>query len=189
MLETYLGQGREELLQVTQKMTESEKVTYGLIIKFEGLEKILRSLASSIILSTAGHMPIASLIFASAGSPQVAPTGIIGSGFNNTGGVKMPIFKLPGDNKVFFRRFEQYCLTQNVSVDGKSNLLLKALEEATFTVVKRKLTDAEGADFEAVKKHFFLILIYSKMPDRSIFFLDRHNVNVVKILSNFIRHF
>ena len=38
-------------------------------------------------------------------------------------------------------------------VDRKANLLLMALDEATFTVVKRELTDAERADYEIVKKH------------------------------------
>ena len=66
----------------------------------------------------------------------------------------MPTFKSPGDIEVFIHRFEQYCLTQNVMIDRKINLLLMTLDEATFTVVKRELTDAERADFyETVKKH------------------------------------
>ena len=65
----------------------------------------------------------------------------------------MPTYKSPGDIEVFIHRFEQYCLTQNVMVDIKANLLLMALDEATFTVVKRELTDAERADYEIVKKH------------------------------------
>ena len=38
-------------------------------------------------------------------------------------------------------------------IDRKTNLLLMALDEATFTVVKRQLTDAERADYDTVKKH------------------------------------
>ena len=38
-------------------------------------------------------------------------------------------------------------------IDKKTNLLLLALDEATFTMMKRELTDAERADYETVKKH------------------------------------
>ena len=38
-------------------------------------------------------------------------------------------------------------------IDRKTNLLLMALDEATFTVMKRDLTDAERVDYETVKKH------------------------------------
>ena len=67
--------------------------------------------------------------------------------------IKMPIFKSPGDTEVFIHRFEQYCLTQNVTMDRKTNLLLIALDKAAFTVVKRKLTNAERSEYETVKKH------------------------------------
>ena len=89
----------------------------------------------------------------STGPAQVAPTGVVGSGINPTYGIKMPTFMSPGDIEVFIHRFEQYCLTQNVMIDRKTNLLLMVLDEATFTVVKRKLTDAEKADYDTVKKH------------------------------------
>ena len=38
--------------------------------------------------------------------------------------------------------------------DGQEGLFIfNALDEATFTVVKRELMDAERADYEIVKKH------------------------------------
>ena len=36
-------------------------------------------------------------------------------------------------------------------IERKTNLLLMALDEVTFTVVKRELTDAERADYETEK--------------------------------------
>ena len=99
-------------------------------------------------------MPIVSLpVSASTGPAQAVPASMLGSGVNPSYGVKMSTFKSPGDIEVFIHRFEQYCLMQNVMVDRKANLLLMALDDATFTVVKRKLTDAERADYEIVKKH------------------------------------
>ena len=186
MLQTDIGRGREELLHLSEKVTEREEVINGLMIKFEGLEKMLNitavhsldsgtsgvssvpsmsyvalssmanntSSAAITTQSAAVRTPIMSLpTSVSAGPAQVAPVGVVGSGINPTYGVKMPTFKSPGDIEVFMYRFEQYCLTQNVMIDRKTNLLLMALDEATFTVVKRELTDAERADYDTVKKH------------------------------------
>ena len=43
----------------------------------------------------------------------------------------------------FISRFEQYCLTQKIEINDKDNLIIHALDDATFTVIQRKLTDAE----------------------------------------------
>ena len=110
--------------------------------------------AAMTTLFAAVRTPIMSLpTSVSAGPALVAPTGLVGSGINHTYGVKIPTFKSPGDIEVFIHRFEQYCLKPNVMIDRKTNLLLMALGEATFTVVKRELTDAERVDYETVKKH------------------------------------
>ena len=65
----------------------------------------------------------------------------------------MQTFMSSGDIEVFIHRFEPYCLTQNVTTERKTNLLLMVLDEITFTVVKRELTDAERVDYKRVKKH------------------------------------
>ena len=54
-----------------------------------------------------------------------------------TYGVKMPTLKANGDIESFLDRFEQFFTTKHVDVRRKANLLLSALEEAIFTVVKR----------------------------------------------------
>ena len=110
------------------------------------------SSAAMTALSAAVRMPIMSLpTSVSAGPAQVAPVEIVGSEINPTYGVKMPTFKSPGDTEVFIHRFEQYCLTQNVMTEKKTNLLLMALDEATFIVIKKELTDAERADYDTKK--------------------------------------
>ena len=72
---------------------------------------------------------------------------------NSTYGVKLPTYKSPGDIETFISRFEQYCITQNVEEIRKANLLLTALDDATFTVVKRELTDDERKNYNTIKKH------------------------------------
>ena len=70
-----------------------------------------------------------------------------------TYGVKMPTFKANGDIELFLDRFEQFCTTQHVDVSRKANLLLSALDEATFTVVKRELNDNERQNYDMLKRH------------------------------------
>ena len=72
---------------------------------------------------------------------------------NSTYGVKLPTYKSPGDIETFISRFEQYCITQNVEDIRKANLLLTAIDDATFTVVKRELTDDERKNYNTIKKH------------------------------------
>ena len=70
-----------------------------------------------------------------------------------TYGVKMPTFKANGDIESFLDRFEQFCTTQHVDVSSKANLLLSALDEATFIVVKRELNDNERQNYDMLKRH------------------------------------
>ena len=89
--------------------------------------------------AAAVRTPIVSLpTFISTETAQAAPACIVGLSVNPTYGVKMPTFKSPGDIEVFIHRFEQYCLTQNVMVERKTNLLLMALDESTFIAVKKE---------------------------------------------------
>ena len=112
------------------------------------------SSAAMTPLSAAMRTPIMLLSTSvSAGLAQVTPAGVVGSVINPTYGVNVPTFKSQGDIEVFIQRFEQYCSAQNVTKERQTNLLLMALDEATFTVVKRELTDAQRADYEIVKKH------------------------------------
>ena len=67
--------------------------------------------------------------------------------------VKLPTYKSPGDIETLISRFEQYCIKQNVKEIRKANLLSTALGDATFTVVKRELTDDERKNYNTIKKH------------------------------------
>ena len=71
---------------------------------------------------------------------------------NSIYGVKLLTYKPPGDIETFISQLEQYCITQNVEEIRKANLLLTALDDATFTVVKRELTDDEKKIITQLRK-------------------------------------
>ena len=68
-------------------------------------------------------------------------------------GVKLQKFKPPMDMETFVNRFEQYCLTQKIDVSDKANLIIHALDDSTFTVIQRELTDVERTNYDVVKSH------------------------------------
>ena len=114
----------------------------------------ITSLVALITLSAAMRTPIVSLRTSVSTEPVIpSPASILGSGVNPINGMRIPTFKSPEDIEVLIHLFKQYCLTQNVVVDRNNNLLLMALDESTFTVVQRELTDAEWAYYETAKKH------------------------------------
>ena len=68
-------------------------------------------------------------------------------------GVKLQKFKPPMDMETFVNRFEQYCLTQKIDINDKANLIIHALDDATFTVIQRELTETERTNYDIVKSH------------------------------------
>ena len=68
-------------------------------------------------------------------------------------GVKLQKYKPPMDMETFVNRFEQYCLTQKIEIQDKANLIIHALDDATFTVIQRELTNAERMNYDTVKLH------------------------------------
>ena len=68
-------------------------------------------------------------------------------------GVKLQKYKPTMDMETFVNRFEQYCLTQKIELIDKANLIIHALDDATFTVIQRELTDAERMNYDTVKRH------------------------------------
>ena len=65
----------------------------------------------------------------------------------------MPTYKSTADIETFIDRFEQFCITQNVAQISKANMLMSALDDATFNVVKRELTIVERTDYDTVRQH------------------------------------
>ena len=115
-------------------------------------------------ISTAASVPVCSTTgLGSTATSAVLPTTALAGkvepvthhnvASTSTYGVKMPTYKAPGDMEIFISRFEQYCVTQNVEETRKANLLLTALDDSTFTVVKRELTDNERSNYDTIKKH------------------------------------
>ena len=68
-------------------------------------------------------------------------------------GVKLQKYRPPMDIETFVNRFEQYCLTQKIEIQDKANLIIHALDDATFTVIQRELTNAERMNYNTVKLH------------------------------------
>ena len=68
-------------------------------------------------------------------------------------GVKLQKYKPPMDMETFVNPFEQYCLTQRIDTKDKANLIIHALDDATFTVIQRELTEAERQHYDTVKQH------------------------------------
>ena len=66
-------------------------------------------------------------------------------------GVKLQKFKPPMDTETFVNRFEQYCLTQKIEISDKANFIIHALDDSTFSVIKRELIDVERTNYDTVK--------------------------------------
>ena len=65
--------------------------------------------------------------------------------------VKLQKFKPPMAMKTFVNRFEQYCLTQKIEISDKANLIIHVLDDSTFSVIQRELTDVERTNYDTVK--------------------------------------
>ena len=68
-------------------------------------------------------------------------------------GLKIPIYQSGADIEVFVNRFEHYCETQSISAKQKADIILNALDDVTFTVVNRELSEAEKKNYVVVKEH------------------------------------
>ena len=67
--------------------------------------------------------------------------------------IKMLMYKTGNDIQMFVNRFEQFCQAQTVLPARKANLILNALDDNTFTVVTRELTETERNNYNTVKEH------------------------------------
>ena len=67
--------------------------------------------------------------------------------------LKMPHYKAGADIDIFINRYEQFCKTQNISEDDKADYLLNALDDTTFTVIIRELSELERNNYEKLKEH------------------------------------
>lgn len=68
-------------------------------------------------------------------------------------GLKIPTYKSGGDIENFVARFEQYCRTQNIEESRQANLILSAVDDVTFTVLNRELTETEKNNYVIIKCH------------------------------------
>ena len=67
--------------------------------------------------------------------------------------LKMPHYKAGADIDIFINRYEQFCKTQNISEEEKAGYLLNALDDTTFTVIIRELSEVERNNYEKLKEH------------------------------------
>ena len=67
--------------------------------------------------------------------------------------LKMPHYKAGADIDIFINRYEQFCKTQNISEEEKAGYLLNALDDTTFTIIIRELSEVERNNYEKLKEH------------------------------------
>ncbi len=67
--------------------------------------------------------------------------------------LKMPHYKSGADIDIFINRYEQFCNTQKIAEDEKAGYLLNALDDTTFTVIIRELSELERNNYEKLKEH------------------------------------
>ena len=72
--------------------------------------------------------------------------------------------------EAFVNRFEQYCLTQKIDIQDKANLKIHALDDSTFTVMQRELSDSKQTNYDTVKSHIFKNLTYTGKLDKRLLF-------------------
>jgi predicted nucleic acid-binding Zn-ribbon protein len=79
------------------------------------------------------------------------------SSINNSGraryGLALPRFEPGKDVESFVAQFEHYCDIQRVPAEDLAGLLISAIKEPMFTVIKRELRTEEKRNYEFVKQH------------------------------------
>ena len=67
--------------------------------------------------------------------------------------LKMPTYKTGDDIEIFIYRYEHFCKAQNIANDQKAIFLQNALDEITFTIIIRELTENERSNYLKLKEH------------------------------------
>ena len=94
-----------------------------------------------------------------------------GSSHNINYGLKVPKYKSPGDIETFINRFEQFCSIYNIEEAKKAQLILCALDDASFTVTNRELKEEEKKDYNTTKNHLLKRFgIYQESGQRRLLF-------------------
>ena len=98
------------------------------------------------------------------------PTGSVTTSVHTTYGIYMPTKKSTTDIETFIDCFEQFCITQNMAQISKANMLMSALDDATFNVVKRELTIVERTDYDTVRHLLKRFDTYCESGQRKLMF-------------------
>ena len=72
---------------------------------------------------------------------------------NLTGGMKIMQYKTGGDVDTFLERFNIYCSGMSIPPHRQASVLLHSLDEPSFRVICRELTEDEKGDINVVKEH------------------------------------
>ena len=104
--------------------------------------------SSNTVESATTSTTLAGTTMSAASSTPTLPVGL-----SHYFGVKLPTYKSPGDVEIFVNRFEQFCITHGIDENSKANLLMDALDDVTFTVIKRELSDEERKNYKKTKEH------------------------------------
>ena len=69
------------------------------------------------------------------------------------GDMKMTTYKAGGDIEVFIEKFKVYCSGMNVHCSRQANVLLHSLDETTFRIITKELTELERQDVNLIIEH------------------------------------
>ena len=128
-----------------------------------------RALNSNTTTGNAGSAAVTSLTART--TTPAYDTATNGSSHNINYGLKVPKYKSPGDIETFINRFEQFCSIYNIEEAKKANLILCALDDASFTVTNRELKEEEKKDYNTIKNHLLKRFgIYQNLGQRRLLF-------------------
>ena len=112
------------------------------------------------VISSAGRQQMTSIGIRRAAPPHSLVTSAIepvsftpDPPMNLTGGMKIMQYKTGGDVDTFLERFNIYCSGMSIPPHRQASVLLHSLDEPSFRVICRELTEEEKGDINVVKEH------------------------------------
>ena len=117
-----------------------------------------KTTASTLVTITGTGTPAASPVTTGRTEVTEIPTYSRSSVIPAAYRLKMLHCKARADIDIFISRNEQVFKTQNISEDEKASNALNALDETTFTVIIRELSELEQNNYEKLKEHLLRIL-------------------------------
>ena len=118
---------------------------------------------------------------------EISPTSMDAS-MSATYKIKMPTYKTGDNMEMFINHYEYFCKTQYIANDKKAIFLLHALDEITFAVVVRELTENKRDNYSELKEYLLKRFDTVQEQGQRRYFLDKLVENQVKTCRHFIHN-